>query len=135
MSVWLFRLFSFFPHYDRYWSNLTFWLWLYTKLTNFHQNRMNRSPVIVFTDKQTDRQIDKSDHNTPSQNLWRGKKCKYEKKKCQQEAFRVGTQTHPSLWPLTMTCDFDFISRWRKLMSIDVVYCVVPWFQVWCLWM
>ena len=50
-------------------------------LTNFHQNRMLSSPLIVFTDKvthrQTDRQTDthtdKSDHNTPSQNLWRGK--------------------------------------------------------------
>ena len=37
---------------------------------------MLSSPLIVFTDKVTDRhtdtETDKSDHNTPSQNLWRG---------------------------------------------------------------
>ena len=53
-------------------------------LTKFHQNKILRSPLIVFTDKvthrQTDRHTDKSDHNTPSQNLWRGKKKPHQKK-------------------------------------------------------
>ena len=38
---------------------------------------MLSSPLIVFTDKvtdtHTDRHTDKSDHNTPSHFMWRGK--------------------------------------------------------------
>ena len=45
------------------------------------------------------------------------------------------TQTPPRLWSLTLTCDLDHTSRSRKLMSLDVAYYIVPWFQVWCLWM
>ena len=40
------------------------------------------------------------------------------------------TQTPPRLWPLTLTCDLDLIARSRKLMSLDVAYCIVPWYQV-----
>ena len=42
------------------------------------------------------------------------------------------TQTPLRLWPLILWCDLS--SRSRKLMSLDVVYCIVPWYQVWCLW-
>ena len=38
------------------------------------------------------------------------------------------TQTPPSLWPLTLWCDLDLSSRSRKLMSLDVAYCIVPWY-------
>ena len=45
-------------------------------LTKFRQNQM-LSSLIVFTDKvtdtHTDRQTDKSDHNTLSHFIWRGK--------------------------------------------------------------
>ena len=44
------------------------------------------------------------------------------------------TQTSPLLWPLTLTCDLELTSRSRKLMSLNVAYCIVPWSQVWCLW-
>ena len=44
------------------------------------------------------------------------------------------TQTPPRLWPLTLWCDLDLSSRARKLMSLDVAFCIVPWYQVWCLW-
>ena len=30
---------------------------------------------------------------------------------------------------LTVTCDPDLTSRLRKLMSLDVAYCIVPWYQ------
>ena len=43
------------------------------------------------------------------------------------------TQTHPRLWPLTLTCDLDLTSRSRNVTSLDVVYSIEPWFQVWCL--
>ena len=33
------------------------------------------------------------------------------------------TQTPPRLWSLPLTCDFDLMSRSRKLMSLDVTYC------------
>ena len=42
------------------------------------------------------------------------------------------TQTPPRLWPLTLMCDFDLMSMSRKLLSLDVAYCIVPWYQVWC---
>ena len=35
---------------------------------------MLSSAIIVFTDNITDTQTDKSDHNTPSHFMWRGKK-------------------------------------------------------------
>ena len=44
------------------------------------------------------------------------------------------TQTPPCLWPLTLTCDLDLTSSSRKLMLLDVAYCIVRWYQVWCLW-
>ena len=31
---------------------------------------------------------------------------------------------------LTLTCDLDLTSRLRKLMSLDVAYCIVHWYQV-----
>ena len=37
------------------------------------------------------------------------------------------TQTPPRLWPLTLSCDFDLKSRSKRLMSLDVAYCIVPW--------
>ena len=40
------------------------------------------------------------------------------------------TQPPPRLRHLTLTCDLDLTSRSRKLMSLDVVYCIGPWFQV-----
>ena len=43
------------------------------------------------------------------------------------------TQTPPRLWPLTLRCDFDLMSRSRKLKSCHL-FCIVPWYQVWCLW-
>ena len=45
------------------------------------------------------------------------------------------TQTPQRLRPLTLTFDLDLTTRSRKLMSLDVTYYIVPWFQVWCLWM
>ena len=30
----------------------------------------------------------------------------------------------------SVTCDLDLTSRSRKLMSLDVAYCIVTWFQV-----
>ena len=44
------------------------------------------------------------------------------------------TQTPLLLWNLTFTFDLDLKSRPRKLMSLDVAYWIVPWYQVWCLW-
>ena len=44
------------------------------------------------------------------------------------------TQTPPRLWHLTSWWDLDLSSRSRKLMSLDAAYCIVPWYQVWCLW-
>ena len=44
------------------------------------------------------------------------------------------TQTPPRLWPLTLSCDLDLKSRPKRLMSLDVAYCIVPWYQVWCPW-
>ena len=43
------------------------------------------------------------------------------------------TQT-PSRTSVTLRCDFDLSSRSRKLMSLDVAYCIVPWYQIWCIW-
>ena len=73
-------------------------------VTEFHQNRMLSSLLIVFTDKvtgtHTDRHTDKSDHNTPSHFMWRGnndlskKKKKKREKKCTQEAFRLRDLLH-----------------------------------------
>ena len=40
------------------------------------------------------------------------------------------TQTPPRLWPLTLSCDLYHSSRSRKLMSLDVANCIVPWHQV-----
>ena len=34
----------------------------------------------------------------------------------------------------TLTCDLDLTSRSRKLMSLEVAYCIVPWYPIWCLW-
>ena len=34
-------------------------------------------------------------------------------------------QTPPRLWPLTMGCDLDLKSRSKRLMSLDVAYCIV----------
>ena len=45
------------------------------------------------------------------------------KKKTQQEAFRERRHLH-ALWPLTLTCDLHLISRSRKLMSLDIAYCL-----------
>ena len=36
----------------------------------------------------------------------------------------------PRLCPLTLWCGLDISSRSRKLMSLDVAYCIVPWYQV-----
>ena len=44
------------------------------------------------------------------------------------------TQTPPRLWHLTLWCDLEFLLRSRKLVSLDVAFCIVPWYQVWCLW-
>ena len=44
------------------------------------------------------------------------------------------TQTPPRLWPLTLSCDLDLKSSSNRLMSLYVAYCIVPWYQVWCLW-
>ena len=61
--------------------NLTFRLWLYTIWPNF----IKIGCLVLLksclrkkwhTDRQTHGQTDKSDHNNPSQNLWRGKKKK-----------------------------------------------------------
>ena len=41
------------------------------------------------------------------------------------------TQTPPRLWPFTLSCHLDLKSRSNRLMSLD---CIVPWYQVWCLW-
>ena len=38
------------------------------------------------------------------------------------------TQTPPRLWPLTLSCDLDLKSRSKRLMSLDVIYCIVPWY-------
>ena len=57
-----------------------------------------------------------------------GKKNQYPTRSIQR------TQTPPRLWPLTLWCDLDLSSRSRKLMSLDVAYCIVLWYQVWCLW-
>ena len=43
-------------------------------------------------------------------------------------------QTPPRLWPLTLWCDLDLSSRSRKLMSLDVAYCIVPWYRIGWLW-
>ena len=61
--------------------NLTFRLWLYTIWPIFIKIGCL---VLLYsclqtkwqTDTHTDTQTDKSDHNTPSQNLWRGNKKK-----------------------------------------------------------
>ena len=39
------------------------------------------------------------------------------------------TQTPPRLWPLTLSCDLDLESRLKRFMSLDVDYCIVPWYQ------
>ena len=44
------------------------------------------------------------------------------------------TQTPPPLWTLTLRCDLDLTSTARRLMALYVAYCIVPWYQVWCLW-
>ena len=44
------------------------------------------------------------------------------------------TQSPLCLWHLTLWCDNDLSSRSRKLMSFDVAYCIVLWYQVWYLW-
>ena len=44
------------------------------------------------------------------------------------------TQTPPRLWPLTLSCDLGRKSRSKRLKSLDVAYCIVSWYQVWCLW-
>ena len=43
-------------------------------------------------------------------------------------------QTPQRLGPLTLWCDLYFSSRTRKMMLLDVAYWIVPWYQVWCLW-
>ena len=35
------------------------------------------------------------------------------------------------LWHLTFTCDFHLMSRSLSLQSLDVLYVVVHWYQVW----
>ena len=44
------------------------------------------------------------------------------------------TQTPPRLLLLTLCWNLDPKSRSKRLMSLDVAYCIVPWYQVWCLW-
>ena len=64
-------------------SNLTFRLWLYTIWPNFIKIEWfvlelsclrTKWHTHTHRDTHTHTQTDKSDHNTPSQNLWRGKK-------------------------------------------------------------
>ena len=44
------------------------------------------------------------------------------------------TQKPSRLWPLTLSCDLDLKLRSNWLMSLDVAYCIVPWYHSWCLW-
>ena len=39
------------------------------------------------------------------------------------------TQTPPRMLSLTLWCDLDLSSRSIKLMSLDVAYCIVLWYQ------
>ena len=36
------------------------------------------------------------------------------------------TQTHPRMWPLTLSCDLDLKSRSKRLISLDFAYQIVP---------
>ena len=40
------------------------------------------------------------------------------------------TQTPPRLWPLTLSCVHDLNSTLKKRMSLDVVYCIVSWYDI-----
>ena len=48
-------------------------------------------------------------------------------KKRDNKKYSEYTDTSTSV---TMTCVFDLMSRSRKIMSLDVAYCIVPWYQV-----
>ena len=50
-------------------------------------------------------------------------------KREKQEAFREQKHLHVCDF-LTVTCDLDLTLRSKKLMSLDVAYCIVPWYQV-----
>ena len=47
------------------------------------------------------------------------------KKKNKKHSENADTSTS-----VTLTCDIDLTSRSRKPMSLDVAYCIVPWYQV-----
>ena len=54
---------------------------------------------------------------------------KKQKTKNKQEAFRERRHLHVCNL-LTLSCDLDLKSRSKGLMSLDVDYCIVPWYQV-----
>ena len=61
---------------------------------------MVSSSLIVITDRVTDTQTDKSDHNTPSHFMWRGKKKKKKKKKKQNHILMLdyANKWNPVTW-------------------------------------
>ena len=61
-----------------------------------------------------------------SKNMSSKKKKKQKKKQKKNKTRSIQrTQTPPRPRPLTLLCDLDLSSRSRKLMSLDVTYCIV----------
>ena len=56
------------------------------------------------------------------------------KKKITKKHSENADTSTSSMWPFTLWCDLDLMLRSIKLMLLDVAYCIVPLYQVWCLW-
>ena len=96
----------------------------------FHTRYKGITQSGTFNDPEAD---DLQDYRSMSNFPKNGRKKKQKKNNKKTRSIQR-TQTPPRLWPLTLSCDLELKSRSKRLMSLDAAYCIVPWYQVWCLW-
>ena len=136
--LWLQDLLCQIEHYHEFQKFYFFkehsYLWRKRKNLALWQTTSHKGCVFYFISKQTYRVETKVWEMSKGVTKAFKRRLNYvRERKKKQEAFRERRHLHVcDLWPWAVT--LTLWSRSKRLMSLDVTYCIVPWYQVRYLW-